>query len=322
MEDITYEKFIQNILDTRGRFGCGEEYHERHHITPRCMDGLNNEENLIDLFAREHFEAHRLLALEHPDNDKLQYAWGMMAHIGRVKISPEEYEEARIAHNKALSESRKGKYVGENNPNYGNYWTEEQKQHMSKMNSNPSQETRDKMSASQKQRFKDPNVRAFYSGIMKERFSNIENHPNYGKHLSNETKEKIRNKAKERLSNPENCPNYGRPMSEEAKRKGNETRRNNHIGEKITIQLTLNDEIIKVFWSGKQVKHELGINDSDISKCCNRKLKSAGGYHWKYLYDNQLKNGEIIPGAITLGLITEEDALNQLKENKMINEKE
>ena len=83
-----------------------------------------------------------------------------------------------------------------------------------------------------------------------------------------------------------------------------------------------NDEIIKVFWSGKQVKHELGINDSDISKCCNRKLKSAGGYHWKYLYDNQLKNGEIIPGAITLGLITEEDALNQLKENKMINEKE
>ena len=71
----TYEQFIQNILNTRGRFACGDEYHERHHIVPKCMDGGDEEENLIDLFAREHFEAHRLLALENPDNDKLVYAW-------------------------------------------------------------------------------------------------------------------------------------------------------------------------------------------------------------------------------------------------------
>lgn len=31
---LTYKQFIDNILRTRGRFNCGEEYHERHHILP------------------------------------------------------------------------------------------------------------------------------------------------------------------------------------------------------------------------------------------------------------------------------------------------
>ena len=76
---MTYEEFINNILETRGRFACGEEYHERHHIVPKCMGGTNDEDNLIDLFAREHYEAHRLLVLENPNNHKLAYAWSMMA---------------------------------------------------------------------------------------------------------------------------------------------------------------------------------------------------------------------------------------------------
>ena len=59
---MCYQEFIQNILNTRGRFNCGDEYHERHHIIPRCLGGGNEEENLIDLFAKEHFIAHKLLA--------------------------------------------------------------------------------------------------------------------------------------------------------------------------------------------------------------------------------------------------------------------
>lgn len=98
---MTYEEFINNILETRGRFACGNEYHERHHIVPKCMGGSNDKENLIDLFAREHFEAHRLLALENPENEKLVYAWGCMAFVkrkdtDRYKVTPDEYEEARI----------------------------------------------------------------------------------------------------------------------------------------------------------------------------------------------------------------------------------
>ena len=65
---MNYKTFIENILNTRGRFACGEEYHERHHIIPKSCGGTNDKNNLIDLFAKEHFIAHKLLALENPDN--------------------------------------------------------------------------------------------------------------------------------------------------------------------------------------------------------------------------------------------------------------
>lgn len=112
MEEITYKEFIQNILDTRGRFECRDEYHERHHIVPRCMGGTNDEENLIDLFAKEHFVAHKLLAQENPDNDGLAYAWTMMAFVKdknqeRYELTPQEYEEARIKQSELTSRRSK-----------------------------------------------------------------------------------------------------------------------------------------------------------------------------------------------------------------------
>lgn len=122
MELTTYDKFIQNILDTRGRFACGEEYHERHHIIPKCLGGTNDKDNLIDLFAKEHFIAHKLLAQENPNNNSLIYAWGCMAFVtrddvNRYELTPEEYEEAKIA----MSNARKG----ENNQFYGKHHSEE-----------------------------------------------------------------------------------------------------------------------------------------------------------------------------------------------------
>ena len=70
---MTYNEFIQNILSTRGRFNVNG-YKERHHILPKCMGGNDDKENLIDLTAQEHYEAHRLLAIENPDNNSLQLA--------------------------------------------------------------------------------------------------------------------------------------------------------------------------------------------------------------------------------------------------------
>lgn len=101
----TYTKFINNILATRGRFNCGDRYHERHHIIPRCLNGNDDENNLIDLYAHEHFIAHKLLAIENPNNDKLIYAWHMMAFVkdkkqDRYELSPEEYEEVKQAFSK------------------------------------------------------------------------------------------------------------------------------------------------------------------------------------------------------------------------------
>lgn len=115
---MTYIDFINNILNTRGRFACCDEYHERHHIIPKCMGGTNDKNNLIDLFAREHFIAHKLLALENPQNIKLQLAYVCMSFVKndrehRYQLDEYEYEQARIACSKACS--------GENNPFYGNH---------------------------------------------------------------------------------------------------------------------------------------------------------------------------------------------------------
>ena len=128
-ENMTYQEFINNILSTRGRFECQDKYHERHHIIPKCLGGTNDEENLIDLYANEHYIAHELLALENPHNKGLQYALWTMSRCTKVQNNDryipteEQYKNAREAFSKAMS--------GENSPSYGKKMTNEQKQRLS-----------------------------------------------------------------------------------------------------------------------------------------------------------------------------------------------
>ena len=117
-----YDEFIKQILDTRGRFGIPEgEYKETHHIIPECLGGKTISENLIDLYAKEHYEAHRLLAIENPTVDCLVQAWWLMAFMKnqnqeeRYFISAEEYEEVRIFYSKYQSK----RFSGKGNPMYG-----------------------------------------------------------------------------------------------------------------------------------------------------------------------------------------------------------
>nr|DAN91928.1 MAG TPA: HNH endonuclease [Caudoviricetes sp.] len=331
--EMTYEKFINNILETRGRFNCGEEYHERHHIVPKCMGGTNEEENLIDLFAREHFEAHRMLALENPDNDKLVYAWWNMAHIkgknqDRYKLTSEEYEEAKKALSKAMRELHLGKKLSEEHKQkiaeagQGRFVSEETRKKIGEANrgKTPSEEAKRKNSEAHKG----------------------EKHPQYGTHRSEETKAKISNALR------------GKKLSEEHKRKLSKSHkkenlsedtlkkmRESHIGKKPSEETVkkradairgrkrdlsyLHEmkrkaiycvETNKVYASGVYASENTDILRSNLSNCCNGKRKTAGGYHWKYLYDQTHKDGTTIPGAITLGLITEEEALKMLEEQK------
>lgn len=174
-KEMTYKEFIDNILEERGRFSCGEEYHERHHILPKCKGDTDDKENLIDLFAKEHFIAHKLLAEENPEDISLVRAYQCMTiarnpKTARYIASPEEYEEARKMFSEALKELYKDKTK---HPSYGKHISEERKQRISEANkgnkycvgrkvseetrkkiseanSNPSTETREKMSQSQK----------------------------------------------------------------------------------------------------------------------------------------------------------------------------
>lgn len=108
---MNYKEFIDNILQIRGRFIDSNEYHERHHIIPRCKNGSDNDDNLIDLFAKEHFIAHKLLAEENMDDKQLVRAYTLMAFVkdqnqDRYELSPDEYEEARKVYASRFSGSK------------------------------------------------------------------------------------------------------------------------------------------------------------------------------------------------------------------------
>lgn len=107
--------FINNIIYTRGSNGCKNGYFERHHIIPKCLGGSNDKSNLIDLYAEEHFHAHKLLAQEYPENGKLVSAYAMMAfikneHQKRVELSSKDYLLAR----ETFSQLMKKKWQDEN----------------------------------------------------------------------------------------------------------------------------------------------------------------------------------------------------------------
>ena len=288
----TYKEFIENILNNRGRFACGEEYHERHHILPKCMGGTNDESNMIDLFAREHFIAHKLLALENPDNNSLVFAWSCMAFPStnsqkRYELTPEEYEEAR----KALSKALTGRKLSEET---------KEKLRQKKIGTTLSEELRRKMSESRK------GEKSYW----------------YGKHLTDEAKRKLSEFQKLRLSNPENNPMYGRPWwdddtpqekIEEWKQHKSEAvtgSKNPNFGKhwsqemknkirdsesttKIVLQFDMYGWMINEYPSIIQAERDTGINRHCISNCCNYKYVTSGGSFWMFKSEYE-KYGKLI----------------------------
>lgn len=111
---ISYQKFIDQIINDRGQWGLGLDlYKEQHHILPKCLGGESDtingkfkknskHPNCIWLTAKEHFIAHKLLMQEHPDNLELKAAYCAMAfwksdtQYRDYELSAEEYEEARL----------------------------------------------------------------------------------------------------------------------------------------------------------------------------------------------------------------------------------
>lgn len=153
---MTYKELIDNIIANRGRVGCGDMYHEKHHIIPRCCNGDNSQDNLVDLYAEEHYMAHKLLALENPDNEKLQFAWWQMCHCkkdGReYEVSAEDYAAARESHALAIAKQSTLLWV---NP--------DSRAKIEAILS--STETRKKMSDSAKRRYETPEGRAHIEGM-------------------------------------------------------------------------------------------------------------------------------------------------------------
>lgn len=123
---MTYNEFINSIIKERGQWNIPDgEYFEGHHIIPRCLGGegytRQKHPNIVRLFPKEHFIAHKLLAQENPNNKKIVNAFSCMAfpkgktqRKSKLYLTPEEYEEARIVVSKG--------FKGKNNPMYGKNW--------------------------------------------------------------------------------------------------------------------------------------------------------------------------------------------------------
>ena len=71
---MNYQAAYDRLIETRKAQETPCDYHEDHHIIPRCLGGADGPENMVSLTAREHFIAHRLLAKIHPDNTGLMFA--------------------------------------------------------------------------------------------------------------------------------------------------------------------------------------------------------------------------------------------------------
>jgi hypothetical protein len=112
-----------------------EGYMERHHIIPKSLGGDDSKSNIVWLTATDHFRCHQLLTSMTDGESKIKMwngLWRMMNKQSHSQhrdytFTPEDYEEARLAH--SINHSRR--MSGENNPFYGRSHREDTKAIMS-----------------------------------------------------------------------------------------------------------------------------------------------------------------------------------------------
>lgn len=254
---MTYKEFIDNILSTRGNRGItDDEYYEVHHIVPRCMGGTDNLNNKIRLYAKEHYEAHRLLALENPNNEKLIYAWWCFVNgwnaekQERYIVTADEYEEAKIKYSKMMSEKNSGEksvfygrhLFGKDNPSWGRNHTEETKKLLSELAK--------------------------------------------GRKMSEEQKRKISETLK---SQHKTAWNKGKKLSPEQYERAIKVLKKSCESRRLPVnQYDLDGNYIKTWESAREAGRCYGIQSAHITDCCNHKRRKCKNFMWKYADDNSV----------------------------------
>lgn len=184
---MNYKMHYDNLINrTKTRtLTC---YKERHHIVPRCMGGSDDEENIVDLTAAEHYVAHQLLLKLYPTNYKLAYACHMMS-TKLNKRNNKSYSWVREKMAKANSVILKGMKRAPRNKEWSDKISEALKGKKQSIESNLkrskslsgreiSKETKSKNSIAARSRTKEHQDKL--------------NKSNTGKKRSEETKEKLR----------------------------------------------------------------------------------------------------------------------------------
>jgi hypothetical protein len=100
---MDYQKIYNQIIN-RAQNRQLQGYKENHHIIPRCLGGVDDKENLVELTAREHFLCHKLLCFIYPKNKPLKWALYNMCRFKKYS-STREYEMGRIQLSELQSQS-------------------------------------------------------------------------------------------------------------------------------------------------------------------------------------------------------------------------
>lgn len=74
---MNYKKHYDSLI-LRAQNRILDSYTETHHIIPRCLDGTDDKENLVELTPEEHYVAHQLLVKIYPKIPKLVFALVIM----------------------------------------------------------------------------------------------------------------------------------------------------------------------------------------------------------------------------------------------------
>lgn len=100
---MNYKNIYLNLC-SRGKTNRNLDYSESHHIVPRCMGGVDSEDNLTNLTAKEHYIAHLLLTKIH-NNISLMYAFGMMGTSSKKtkrRYTSSQYEKMKKSYSYAM----------------------------------------------------------------------------------------------------------------------------------------------------------------------------------------------------------------------------
>lgn len=138
---MNYTKIYESLIHGAKNRNTPEGYVETHHITPRCLGGGENENNLVKLTAREHYIAHQLLVKMHPQHYGIIYSALLLTRCGRGsgRMNNRYYEWVKIRFSEAQSVKmkeyikshgnpstrddvklkRRDAWLGKNNPSFG-----------------------------------------------------------------------------------------------------------------------------------------------------------------------------------------------------------
>lgn len=96
---MNYQKIYDDLIIKRKNYPIfkKDQYCEKHHIIPKCLNGTNEKENLVNLTAKEHFIAHLLLCKIHSKNYYLLYAFIKMCNLKKYnKMNKNLYQKVKL----------------------------------------------------------------------------------------------------------------------------------------------------------------------------------------------------------------------------------